>query len=135
MKAIHNIVGATVWCKHVVSNIKDINFWKHFTTIPAIKTTKIGCFEYQRYKLLKAIHNTATMSPTPTAVVSNIKDINFWKQFTTNSKNYKLSVYCFEYQRYKLLKAIHNELKELNLPMPVVSNIKDINFWKQFTTV
>ena len=93
-------------------------------------------------------------------VVPNIKDINFWEQFTTfdcvlfkpamlfriskistfesNSQqpliSSPLSICCSEYQRYQLLRAIHNAYKEAPGRPGVVPNIKDINFWEQFTT-
>ena len=118
----------------VVSNIKDINFWKQFTTYAKNHSQELRCFEYQRYKLLKAIHNPAPTWTPKLKVVSNIKDINFWKQFTTVRRGEANFKRCFEYQRYKLLKAIHNSLGVLSSNSFVVSNIKDINFWKQFTT-
>ena len=118
------------------------------------------CSEYQRYQLLRAIHNHISHLSYPKTVVPNIKDINFWEQFTTrqgwkrprnslfriskistfesNSQHYQLlPLYlqsCSEYQRYQLLRAIHNAAPiaiELTI---VVPNIKDINFWEQFTT-
>ena len=170
----------------VVQNIKDTNFWKQFTTdfynihftnslfrISKIQTFEsnsqrrpstlpdfFSCSEYQRYKLLKAIHNEKPQRKKSTTVVQNIKDTNFWKQFTTaqlqetksrwlfriskiqtfesNSqrkiKSMKIDWCCSEYQRYKLLKAIHNGVQGLVGAFTVVQNIKDTNFWKQFTT-
>ena len=118
------------------------------------------CSEYQRYQLLRAIHNKNNWGATNIWVVPNIKDINFWEQFTTemserslywllfriskistfesNSQQYFTSVTnavgCSEYQRYQLLRAIHNSCSEVKSNNPVVPNIKDINFWEQFTT-
>ena len=92
------------------------------------------CFRLQRYKLLKAIHNQASMVSFSIVVVSDYKDTNFWKQFTTrtsvryvlpqlfqttkiqtfesNSQQKVICILlkkrCFRLQRYKLLKAIHN---------------------------
>ena len=170
----------------VVPNIKDINFWEQFTTqfgnqsftILLFRISKIStfesnsqlfvvgfveifcCSEYQRYQLLRAIHNSYTLWQTLHAVVPNIKDINFWEQFTTwySTINKSLSLFriskistfesnsqqswtfsggtysCSEYQRYQLLRAIHNcQVVSLHLSS-VVPNIKDINFWEQFTT-
>ncbi len=37
-------------------------------------------------------------------------------------------IYCSEYQRYKLLKAIHNQGGERKSKSYIVPNIKDINF-------
>ena len=96
--------------------------------------SRLGCFRLQRYKLLKAIHNLHIVAKHGTAVVSDYKDTNFWKQFTTNWSAWwvqgglfqttKIQIFesnsqphwiveqsnnsCFRLQRYKLLKAIHN---------------------------
>ena len=196
----------------VVPNIKDINFWEQFTTrlcqriksnrlfrISKISTFEsnsqpklyyslliVCCSEYQRYQLLRAIHNRTSscsiisllfrISKISTfesnsqqdlqlfdnfVVVPNIKDINFWEQFTTNSscsiisfmlfRISKISTFesnsqllikclsaygrCSEYQRYQLLRAIHNCFGWQISYSWVVPNIKDINFWEQFTTL
>ena len=39
--------------------------------------TKSGCFRLQRYKLLKAIHNSQSAFEKSTGVVSDYKDTNF----------------------------------------------------------
>ena len=145
---------------HVVPNIKDINFWEQFTTQQHLLPLKQGCSEYQRYQLLRAIHNTSSVYKIAPPVVPNIKDINFWEQFTTGFGFFsyvvllfrisKISTFesnsqqkglttpmeegCSEYQRYQLLRAIHNSFCLLFFLFPVVPNIKDINFWEQFTT-
>ena len=119
------------------------------------------CSEYQRYQLLRAIHNYRTSNERFPEVVPNIKDINFWEQFTTqqhqtfrnhtlfriskistfesNSQlelvSYPIRIGCSEYQRYQLLRAIHNSAAIGYTYPQVVPNIKDINFWEQFTTV
>ena len=93
-----------------------------------------SCFKLQRYKLLKAIHNLIPDTRSRPVVVSNDKDTNFWKQFTTLKDTYiscvvlfqttKIQTFesnsqlclerylavgsCFKLQRYKLLKVIHN---------------------------
>ena len=186
MKAIHNLCWGCISYIKVVSDYKDTNFWKQFTTqfdkllfdLELFQTTKIqtfesnsqrlrfvdwliaSCFRLQRYKLLKAIHNVLR-SITPTyAVVSDYKDTNFWKQFTTEAiqrakieelfQTTKIQTFesnsqlhrrisiafngCFRLQRYKLLKAIHNTSLPGLLQEHVVSDYKDTNFWKQFTT-
>ena len=92
------------------------------------------CSEYQRYQLLRAIHNELFVCQAPQLVVPNIKDINFWEQFTTVSLVLKIPFGCSEYQRYQLLRAIHNTFPAFSGLKFVVPNIKDINFWEQFTT-
>ena len=88
------------------------------------------------------------------------KDTNFWKQFTTNAmfqavevqmfavtkiqifesnsqqsaKNKNRRPGCSPSQRYKFLKAIHNQSFFLLLRREDVRRHKDTNFWKQFTT-
>ena len=185
LKAIHNRTHHARHNSAVAQNIKDTNFWKQFTTLKykkyksnkLLRISKIqtfesnsqrsviangdyqSCSEYQRYKLLKAIHNTlgqhlvflqllriskiqtfesnSQLGKLPSQthnVAQNIKDTNFWKQFTTEADKQYLIESCSEYQRYKLLKAIHN-LKIMSIKLlRVAQNIKDTNFWKQFTT-
>ena len=186
LRAIHNTVSHSSATCQVVPNIKDINFWEQFTTgwarifhgsvlfrISKISTFESnsqllvesvsdtpGCSEYQRYQLLRAIHNTQFHFQRKRRVVPNIKDINFWEQFTTGCI-YSLFIYvlfriskistfesnsqqiwwtnyvntgCSEYQRYQLLRAIHNSKWFYHFLKLVVPNIKDINFWEQFTT-
>ena len=186
LKAIHNIPLQIRFLDMVVSYIKDTNYWKQFTTqfpeyfqnlllfriskIPIIESNSqryfllidwiASCFVYQRYQLLKAIHNFSNNTEKLLRVVSYIKDTNYWKQFTTldrsgqsNRKLFRISkipiiesnsqhdkendkyvLGCFVYQRYQLLKAIHNWNWKLTLTTFVVSYIKDTNYWKQFTT-
>ena len=109
LKAIHNFTLVVHRLANVVSDYKDTNFWKQFTTLfnrltrarTLFQTTKIQtfesnsqhgadgdgvanrCFRLQRYKLLKAIHNTQHLDIGNQIVVSDYKDTNFWKQFTT----------------------------------------------------
>ena len=118
------------------------------------------CFRLQRYKLLKAIHNLRIKTSMRAIVVSDYENTNFWKQFTTpvrlatsfcelfqttkiqtfesNSQRefepQKQHRSCFRLRRYKLLKAIHNRVRYAELLRLVVSDYKDTNFWKQFTT-
>ena len=147
---------------NVVYDRKDTNFWKQFTTTKSylhqqqglFMTAKIQIFESnsqpvslllwlllsclwpQRYKFLKAIHNThPTLAPL-FGVVYDRKDTNFWKQFTTmcswccsvyrlfmtakiqifESNSQQIQMYefgvdgCLWPQRYKFLKAIHNKV-------------------------
>ena len=186
LKAIHNRCAIFVFQLNVVSDHKDTNFWKQFTTIVLrsctfrllFQTTKIqtfesnsqpaicfssgppSCFRLQRYKLLKAIHNACTLGYFVLRVVSDYENTNFWKQFTTriwtaktaqklfqttkiqtfesNSQPCSIcraaSPCCFRLQRYILLKAIHNAFWAICCARVVVSDYKDTNFWKQFTT-
>ena len=93
-----------------------------------------GCFRQQRYKFLKAIHNGDINDDIKESVVSDNKDTNFWKQFTTVGRTFDCIVCCFRQQRYKFLKAIHNRGLFSPKYKKVVSDNKDTNFWKQFTT-
>ena len=170
----------------VVVGIKDTEFWKQFTTPlslnhflrmlllvskilnsesnsqpkACIASREVSCCWYQRYWILKAIHNNVLMYSGELTVVVGIKDTEFWKQFTTNCSNetglYTLLLVskilnsesnsqhnkedhftngcCCWYQRYWILKAIHNLPPVLMNYLTVVVGIKDTEFWKQFTT-
>jgi len=110
LRAIHNSVIAPPIKFLVVQNIKDTNFCEQFTTALKLYRNLFGCSEYQRYKLLRAIHNGVGVLSMPNFVVQNIKDTNFCEQFTTHTNNQRLFMCCSEYQRYKLLRAIHNTI-------------------------
>ena len=186
LKAIHNGIDFLFLIIGVVTDIKDTSFWKQFTTlirfswnIPLLLLiSKIPhfesnsqlflsdwirykcCYWYQRYLILKAIHNKDGATTGITGVVTDIKDTSFWKQFTTclvaplvdgwllliskiphfesNSQRPLLGswhcVSCYWYQRYLILKAIHNLIISIFIKKKVVTDIKDTSFWKQFTT-
>ena len=154
------LIGSLFVYLQVVVGIKDTEFWKQFTTILAVKVyplelllvskilnsesnsqrAKIDCIInacccwYQRYWILKAIHNYCIRFRAWTRVVVGIKDTEFWKQFTTaissiycslwlllvskilnSESNSQQVIYtncyplgCCWYQRYWILKAIHN---------------------------
>ena len=88
----------------------------------------ICCSEYQRYKLLKAIHNDY--------VIQNVQYRLFRiSKIQTFERNLpQIDYLCEENrkgvksQRYKLLKAIHNIKKCPTNIHIVVQNIKDTNF-------
>ena len=160
LKAIHNRTSHVLIVLYVVSDYKDTNFWKQFTTTIIIlsqkrmlfQTTKIQtfesnsqlypradnhllcCFRLQRYKLLKAIHNHPQVGRCSFALFQTTKI----QTFESNSQPYRplgiIMISCFRLQRYKLLKAIHNRDHKLCYNRAVVSDYKDTNFWKQFTT-
>ena len=120
----------------------------------------LSCYWYQRYLILKAIHNCCRTLRLIQIVVTDIKDTSFWKQFTTgfklvvqgglllliskiphfesNSQLFSVlisvSFCCYWYQRYLILKAIHNWMAGEQWRLDVVTDIKDTSFWKQFTT-
>ena len=148
--------------KFVVPNIKDINFWEQFTTQTPIhffltllfRISKIStfesnsqpsingpscsgcCSEYQRYQLLRAIHNQRLVDTLGDDGCSEyqryqlLRAIHNWGH-TWNMRGRG----CSEYQRYQLLRAIHNCIAVPFYIAVVVPNIKDINFWEQFTTI
>ena len=144
----------------VVTDIKDTSFWKQFTTLsPSLSwlyklllISKIPhfesnsqqglssvcvlncCYWYQRYLILKAIHNVISYWIRLKSVVTDIKDTSFWKQFTTMERKLRKMICCYWYQRYLILKAIHNESYLIQKYLLVVTDIKDTSFWKQFTT-
>ena len=144
----------------VVTDIKDTSFWKQFTTYWKLFIRISSCYWYQRYLILKAIHNRLSISLYSLQVVTDIKDTSFWKQFTTFNHETKFidellliskiphfesnsqlintrgenTNCCYWYQRYLILKAIHNRYMVGILKTSVVTDIKDTSFWKQFTT-
>ena len=160
LKAIHNCKHNIIYGKDVVSDYKDTNFWKQFTTAAArfwffgrlFQTTKIQtfesnsqprlaywmkrcrCFRLQRYKLLKAIHNKALYATENNPVVSDYKDTNFWKQFTTGVPSRCRTWRLFQTTKIQTFES--NSQLEYIFPIlkSVVSDYKDTNFWKQFTT-
>ena len=93
-----------------------------------------SCSEYQRYQLLRAIHNMVV----PIRLYHMLFRISKISTFESNSQPVVRpgGVFegCSEYQRYQLLRAIHNGLRPHPPRQAVVPNIKDINFWEQFTT-
>ena len=95
---------------------------------------KSCCSEYQRYKLLKAIHNTIFGFSNKIELLRISKIQTFESNSQPNSCFSFIFSSCSEYQRYKLLKAIHNLIVSFTLSKFVAQNIKDTNFWKQFTT-
>ena len=108
LKAIHNLLRGRnrIWWLFRISKIPIIesNSQLFLCELQLIA----GCFVYQRYQLLKAIHNTIK------------KTINMYWLFRISKipiieSNSQRSAYvnpntigCFVYQRYQLLKAIHN---------------------------
>ena len=147
--------------QNVVQNIKDTNFWKQFTTLvkksrfvsELFRISKIqtfesnsqrncliiynqeSCSEYQRYKLLKAIHNDCGKWIFIFFVVQNIKDTNFWKQFTTLMSMLVMINMLFRISKIQTFESNSQRIGLHKLLNFVVQNIKDTNFWKQFTTV
>ena len=96
---------------------------------------ELGCSEYQRYQLLRAIHNLLWV----VFLVIWLFRISKISTFESNSQLERHRVIsmkrCSEYQRYQLLRAIHNLFFHTFSAPRVVPNIKDINFWEQFTTI
>ena len=134
LKAIHNRRAIIALLLYVVSDNKDTNFWKQFTTDIHLAKWRRRCFRQQRYKFLKAIHNLIMGTLYNQKLFQTTKI----QIFESNSQlwNFRpeIPVRCFRQQRYKFLKAIHNVLFRAVLPVLVVSDNKDTNFWKQFTT-
>ena len=71
-----------------------------------------GCFRLQRYKFLKAIHNSASRTVELMSVVSDYKDTNFESNSQQLARLADALGRCFRLQRYKFLKAIHNTMSD-----------------------
>ena len=97
--------------------------------------TQRGCFRLQRYKLLKAIHNDQVEIDLPEYVVSDYKDTNFWKQFTTGGMLVSVRAVLFQTTKIQTFESNSQPLLILLKLFAVVSDYKDTNFWKQFTTI
>ena len=140
---------------------KGTRFWKQFTTsqtglselpmlfqcakvqdfesnsqLSLISWSEVPCcFNVQRYKILKAIHNTFVKYLTRQKLFQCAKV----QDFESNSQLFVCPFYlilsCFNVQRYKILKAIHNTQRRWHRPPYVVSMCKGTRFWKQFTTI
>ena len=87
-----------------------------------------SCFRLQRYKFLKAIHNKEAAVVMNTVLFQTTKI----QIFESNSQP-PLSIVsppfcCFRLQRYKFLKAIHNQPGVCLRIGKVVSDYKDTNF-------
>ena len=157
LRAIRQLWYISFRWSQVVQNIKDTNFESNSQPIFYNCIMHHSCSEYQRYKLLRAPRPTRSMFGLLVVWISKIHT------FESNSQPQRISssvsLRCSEYQRYKLLRAIHNTTaKDKTLltlfriskiqtfesnsqPMciwtqkqNVVQNIKDTNFWEQFTT-
>jgi len=87
-----------------------------------------GCFRKQRYKFLKAIHNLFSHFEYRKELFQEAKI----QIFESNSQlGIVILVYvvgCFRKQRYKFLKAIHNQMLLYGSQFIVVSGSKDTNF-------
>ena len=145
----------------VVTDIKDTSFWKQFTTvgrfgighrrllliskIPHFESNSqrnlcncIGgfcCYWYQRYLILKAIHNTGKWRLRLHRVVTDIKDTSFWKQFTTIRHNALQSALLLLISKIPHFESNSQRDATHVTVLSVVTDIKDTSFWKQFTTV
>ena len=186
MKAIHNTLQHWYKPKNVVLYLKDTEKWKQFTTgrknkhykwrlcciskiqknesnsqlIIAVFKLHERCVVSQRYRKMKAIHNLHKFYRFHQSVVLYLKDTEKWKQFTTrqalhgmihllcciskiqkNESNSQptqdLSIHqqrCVVSQRYRKMKAIHNQFLQVTQNILVVLYLKDTEKWKQFTT-
>ena len=161
LKAIHNL-GISRIVSEMLLLVSKILFIEsnsqHFYA--SVQLFHCCCW-YQRYCLLKAIHNSWLTMCRLITVVVGIKDTVYWKQFTTpvlRKQQWSLLLLvskilfiesnsqpvifisdetsgCCWYQRYCLLKAIHNLMKIIKTFLYVVVGIKDTVYWKQFTTM
>ena len=140
---------------------KDTNFWKQFTTkvefcclSPLMfAVTKIQIFESnsqlhskmisclnwcspsQRYKFLKAIHNSLVVVECHFHDVRRHKDTNFWKQFTTTRCFFQIAHSMFAVTKIQIFESNSQHFFCGCYYFADVRRHKDTNFWKQFTTI
>ena len=114
LRAIHNLDDLVKPVLLVVPNIKDINFWEQFTTKSDKRNNATSCSEYQRYQLLRAIHNWSTQS-TDFRSLFRISKISTFESNSQHDVDGRYPSFgCSEYQRYQLLRAIHNQGRKLS---------------------
>ena len=87
-----------------------------------------SCFRQQRYKFLKAIHNCTVAVSANTLLFQTTKIQIFESNSQHSGTCYRTRRSCFRQQRYKFLKAIHNEELMKAERQLVVSDNKDTNF-------
>jgi len=92
------------------------------------------CLSCQRYKNLKANHNKKATVQRASYVVYHVKDTKIWKRITTQKLKDFRRQGCLSCQRYKNLKANHNEEWEEYGINVVVYHVKDTKIWKRITT-
>ena len=135
LKAIHNRRMPLLPVRRDVRRHKDTNFWKQFTTEKLGKWLTLRCSPSQRYKFLKAIHNTGTFRRTVRRMFAVTKIQIFESNSQQGGVTEVMEVWCSPSQRYKFLKAIHNDVLTRYYSEVDVRRHKDTNFWKQFTTL
>ena len=93
------------------------------------------CSRYQRYKLLRANHNCSILSPRHYWLFQIPKVQTFESQSQRLKHLHKKIRCCSRYQRYKLLRANHNQLLISFFECGVVPDTKGTNFWEPITTI
>ena len=83
---------------------------------------------------MKANHNKWHLTNFKPLAVSNGSKILKWKQITTNWINLRVPRRCFQWFKDTKMKANHNLLPLMLLPLNAVSNGSKILKWKQITT-
>ena len=99
-----------------------------------MKVSSIGCIQYDKDTILKAIYNALRRLNAVHTGVFNMTKIQFWKQFTTPRVFFPYKTRCIQYDKDTILKAIYNWSQIVNLTANGVFNMTKIQFWKQFTT-
>ena len=156
-----NSQRAETWPLTPKSRYQSQNYeiWKQFTT--ALSSTQLPSLLLSITKLrnLKAIHNLILIHFDLKLVVINHKTTKFESNSQLDTHSFWFEISCYQSQNYKIwkqfttvwvissfikkllsiaklqnLKAIHNGLDVGDRPVEVVSDYKDTNFWKQFTT-
>ena len=120
----------------VVVGIKDTEFWKQFTTCYCWGRLRVGLL-----LVSKILNSESNSQPIAFACENSCllllvsKILNSESNSQHQAEASLLPSRCCWYQRYWILKAIHNCPRLLILRVMVVVGIKDTEFWKQFTTI
>ena len=134
LKAIHNRTVAGGNIIKLFQTTKIQTFESNSQRRPPPAASAWRCFRLQRYKLLKAIHNEDVKDNQYLQVVSDYKDTNFWKQFTTIATVLSCNGSLFQTTKIQTFESNSQPEHESFRGDNVVSDYKDTNFWKQFTT-
>ena len=133
LRAIHNKLNKRWSLGGVVPNIKDINFWEQFTTSPTFASHRQCCSEYQRYQLLRAIHNTFSTGIS-TVLLFRISKISTFESNSQPVGRLSINSELFRISKISTFESNSQPTGYASSCRLVVPNIKDINFWEQFTT-
>ena len=115
LKAIHNYFSVLQLEKMFFKHAKIQNFESDSQREGYRHHQHQGFLSMQKYKILKAIHNRAARFPTISAFFKHAKIQNFESDSQPGKNSRYLSSSFLSMQKYKILKAIHNNVCEVSI--------------------